>query len=214
MAARVSRLHHWEINPGLPTDTTLNYDLRSTSFRGDLSFLRRYPVQASAGVLYQRFEARSPFVLYPLGSDKDFVGFNARLWGYMGRFSPSIGSERDFIPIKTTDAGTGARVLVPGGVTNADLGLRWDWSARGTASGSFTRSFYTDQNQRSSLGGTVGYRVRRAQPRLALDYGLAWSDFSKTSTSYFTPLQSVRHAAPSCNRATSRTSARTRGRST
>lgn len=195
LAARVSRLHLWEINPGLPTDTTLNYDLRSTAFRGDLSLLRCYPVQASAGVAYQRFETRNGTVLFPLGSDKDFVGFNARLWGYLGRLSPSVGATRDFIAIKTTDAGTGARVLVPGGVTNTDLGLRWDPNARVTASGTLGRSFYTDDNARTSLGGNVAYRFRRAQPRLAIDYGLTWSDFSKTSTSYFTPLQSVRHAA-------------------
>ena len=195
VAARVSRLHLWEINPGLPTDTTLNYDLRSTAFRGDLNFLRGYPVQASAGIAYQRFEARNATVLFPLGSDKDFVGFNARLWGYAGRLTPSVATTRDFIAIKTTDAGTGARVLVPGGVTNTDLGLRWDPSARVTASGTLGRSFYTDDNARTSLGGNGAYRIRRAQPRLALDYGLTWSDFSKTSTSYFTPLQSVRHAA-------------------
>ena len=195
MAARVSQLHLWEINPGLPTDTTLNYDLRSTAFRGDLNFLRSYPVQASAGIAYQRFEARNSTVLYPLGSDKDFVGFNARLWGYAGRLTPSAGATRDFIAIKTTDAATGARVLVPGGVTSTDLGLRWDPSARVTASGTLARSFYTDDNARTSVGGDAAYRFRRAAPRLAVDYGLTWSDFSKTSTSYFTPLQSVRHAA-------------------
>jgi tetratricopeptide (TPR) repeat protein len=195
VAARVSRLHLWEINPGLPTDTTLNYDLRSTAFRGDLSLLRRYPVQASAGIAYQRFEARNSTVLFPLGSDRDFVGFNARLWGYAGRLTPSVGATRDFIAIKTTDTGTGARVLVPGGVTNTDLGLRWDPNARVTASGSFAKSFYTDDNERTSVGGDVAYRFRRVEPRLAIDYGLTWSDFSKTSTSYFTPLQSVRHAA-------------------
>jgi tetratricopeptide (TPR) repeat protein len=194
-AARLSRLHLWEKNPGPPTDTTLNYDLKSTAFRGDLTFLRAYPVQASAGLSYQRFEARNPTVLFPLGSDKDFVGFNARLWGYAGRLTPSLGATRDFIAIKTTDPGTGARALVPGGVTNAEAGLRWDWNARVTASGTFGKSFYTDDNERTSLGGVLGYRFRRAQPRLSVDYGLTWSDFSKTSTSYFTPLQSVRHAA-------------------
>jgi len=193
-SGRVSRLHHWEVNPGLPTDTTLNYDLRSTGFRGDLSFLRGYPLQATAGMAYEKFEARSPFVLYPLGGDKDFFGFNARVWTYLGRFSPSVGATRDFIAIKTNDDRTGARVLVPGGVTNTDLGLRWDWNGRGSLSGTFTKSFYTDDNERSSLGGLMTYRIKRAQPRVALDYGLTWSDFTKTSASYFTPLESVRNA--------------------
>jgi tetratricopeptide (TPR) repeat protein len=195
VAARVSRLHHWEINPGLPTDTTLNYDLRSTGFRTDLSFLRGYPVQAAAGFNLQHFQSRSPLVLYPLGEEKDFFGFNARLWRYFGRFTPSVGAGRDFIAIKTSDEVTGARVLVPGGVTSADLGLKWDWDARGSVSGTFTKSFYTDDNERTQVAGLLGYRLRRAQPRVAADYGLTWSDFTRTSTSYFTPLQSVRHAA-------------------
>ncbi len=193
--ARVSRLHHWEKNPGLPTDTTLNYDLWSTGFRGGLNFLRHYPVQAAAGIDVQRFEARSPRVLFPLGTDETFFGFNARAWGYLGRFSPSAGAHREFIAIKTTDALTGARTLVPGGVTNTDLGLKWDWNGRGSASGSFSKAFYTDDNERTSVGGVLAYRLRRAQPRIAADYGLTWSDFTKTSTSYFTPLESVRHAA-------------------
>src|SRR2546427_183026 len=78
VAGRVSRLHHWEKSPGLPTDTTLNYDLRGTALRGDLSFLRGYPLQATAGVSYEKLEARNPLVLYPLGSDESFFGFNAR----------------------------------------------------------------------------------------------------------------------------------------
>jgi tetratricopeptide (TPR) repeat protein len=192
---RASRLHHWEKNPGLPTDTTLNYDLRSGGFRGDLSFLRRYPVQIAAGIAYQRFDARNPRVLYPLGSDDDFFGFNTRVWGYVGRFMPSVGVRRDFIAIKTTDPGTGSRVLVPGGATTGDLGLRWDWSGRGSLSGSFSRASYTDSNERTSLGGILACRVAGPKPRLTLDYGLTWSDFSKTSPSYFTPLESVRHAA-------------------
>jgi hypothetical protein len=86
-------------------------------------------------------------------------------------------------------------MLDPGGVTSADAALRWDGSGRVSASGTFTKAFYTDDNERQSLGGQVGYRLRRAQPRVSADYGLAWSDFVKTSTSYFTPLESVRHAA-------------------
>ncbi len=195
VSGRASRLHHWEKNPGPPTDTTLNYDLWSSGFRGDVSFLRRYPVQAAAGIDYRRFEARSPRVLFPLGGDESFFGFNARVWGYAGRLTPSAGAGREFIPIKTTDAVTGARVLVPGGVTSTDVGLRWDWSGRASASGSFSKAFYTDDNERTRAGGVLTYRLRHAQPRLAADYGLTWSDFSKTSASYFTPLESVRHAA-------------------
>jgi hypothetical protein len=32
-------------------------------------------------------------------------------------------------------------------------------------------------------------------PRFTVDYGATWSDFRKTSASYFTPLENVRHAA-------------------
>jgi tetratricopeptide (TPR) repeat protein len=195
LAVRATRLHHWEKNPGLPTDTTLNYDLNSTGFRGDVSYLRRYPLQIAAGVAYQRFEGRNPTVLFPLGSDDDFFGFNARVWGYAGRLTPSAGVRRDFIAIKETDAVTGVRTLVPGGMTSTDLGLRWDWNGRGSVNGAFSRASYTDDNDRTSVGGTVAYRLNTAQPRLTLDYGLTWSDFSKPSSSYFTPLESVRHAA-------------------
>ena len=191
---RGSRLHQWEKNPGNPPDTTLNYDLNSTGIRGDMSFLRRYPVQLAAGLAYQRFESRNPRVLYPLGQDDDFFGFHSRLWGYFGRFSPSLGVSRDFVAIKTVDA-TGGNVLVPGGVTDAGLDLRWDWSGRGHAEGSFSRATYTDDNERTRVAGSVGYRINARQPRLTLDYGLTWSDFSKPSPSYFTPLESVKHAA-------------------
>jgi len=194
LSLRASRLHHWEKNTGVPPDTTLNYDLNSTGIRGDASFLRRYPVQVSAGLAYQRFESRNPRVLYPLGSDDDFVGFDSRVWGYLGRFTPSVGVSRDYIAIKTTD-GTGANVLVPGGVTDAGLGLRWDWNGRGSATGSFSRATYTDDNDRTSVAGSLAYRINSRQPRLTLDYGLTWSDFSKPSASYFTPLESVKHAA-------------------
>jgi hypothetical protein len=152
-------------------------------------------VQIAAGAQYQRFESRNPTVLFPLGGDDDFFGFNTRVWGYLGRFSPSAGVRRDFVAIKENDAVTGARTLVPGGMTSADLGLRWDWNGRGSVNGAFARASYTDDNERTSVGGTVAYRVNTAQPRLTLDYGLAWSDFSKPSSSYFTPLESVRHAA-------------------
>ncbi|HZI89598.1 MAG TPA: hypothetical protein VFD83_04010, partial [Candidatus Polarisedimenticolia bacterium] len=153
------------------------------------------PVQAEAGIAYQRFEARNPQVLYPLGDDEDFFGFHARLGRYFGRLSPSVEARREFIAIKTTDEVTGARVLVPGGVTHAEGALRYDWNGRASVRGAFTKSFYTDDNERVSVGGLASYRLRRAQPRVAADYGLTWSDFIKPSASYFTPLESVRHAA-------------------
>ena len=80
-------------------------------------------------------------------------------------------------------------------MTNADLGLKWDWNGRGSLSGTFSKGFYTDDNQRTGVGGLVAYRLHRAQPRVAVDYGLNWSDFTKASASYFTPLESVKHAA-------------------
>ena len=195
LQVRASRLHHWEKNDDPPSAVTLNYDLNSTGVRGDMSFLRRYPVQLAGGIDYQRFESRNPLVLFPLGKDDDFFGFNSRVWGYVGRFSPSAGVRRDFIAIKTTDTVTGLPVLVPGGVTSGDLGLRWDWNGRGSLSGSFSKATFTDDNERTSAGGVVAYRVSGMDPRFTLDYGLTWSDFSKTSTSYFTPLESVRQAA-------------------
>ncbi len=193
--ARASRLHHWERNDGPPSSVNLNYDLNSSGISAGMTFLRRYPVQLAGGVEYRRFEARNPNVLFPLGKDDDFFGFHARLWRYVGRFTPSAGVRRDFIAIKTTDPGSGLPVLLPGGGTNADLGLRWDQSGRMNASGSFSKTYYTDDNQRTSLAGGAAYRLRRRVPKVTVDYGLTWADYTKRSASYFTPLESVRHAA-------------------
>ena len=195
IGVRASRLHHWERTDGPPSSINLNYDLNSTGFSGDVAFLRRYPVQLEGGIAYRRFEARNPSVLFPLGPDDDFFGYHARLWRYVGRFTPSAGVRRDFIAIKTTDPVSGLPVLVPGGGTNADLGLRWDGSGRVNASGSFSKTFYTDDNERTSAAGVLAYRLRGRVPRVTMDYGLTWADYQKTSSSYFTPLQSVRHAA-------------------
>jgi len=59
LSARLSRLHHWEINPGLPTDTTLNYEPPEHRIPHDLTFLRGYPVQAAAGFNAQHFQSRA-----------------------------------------------------------------------------------------------------------------------------------------------------------
>lgn len=195
LVGRASRLHLWERSPGLPTDTTLNYDLKSSVFSGDLSLTRYYPIQLSAGLSVQRLEARSGRVLFPLREDDDFVGFNSRVWGYIGRVTPSLSVRHDFIAIKETSSTTGARTLVPGGVTNAEGTLRWDWNGHGSVTGLFSKGTYTDDNDRSTVSGTVAYRVNHGQPRLTLDYGLAWSDFARGSSSYFTPLQGVKHSA-------------------
>jgi hypothetical protein len=102
---------------------------------------------------------------------------------------------REFIAIKETDAATGARALVPGGVTDVEGTLRWDWNGHGYLRGLVSRGTYTDDNDRSTVGGTVAYRVNHGQPRFTFDYGLSWSDFDRRSTSYFTPLQAVKHTA-------------------
>jgi len=193
LVARASRMHRWEKNSGAPTDTTLDYDLQSTGISGELSLLRYYPIQLSAGLSYMRFEGRNPRALYPLRGDDDFQGFTSRAWGYIGRVTPSLSVRRDFIPIKETDPATGARTLVPGGVTNAELSTTWNWNAQGSATGSFSKGAYSDDNDRSTLAGAAAYRIHLGQPRVALDYGLAWSDFAWASSSYFTPLESVRH---------------------
>jgi len=74
-------------------------------------------------------------------------------------------------------------------------GVEVDWNGRGSLSGNFTKSFYHRRQREDERGRPPGYRLRRAQPRVAADYGLTWSDFTKGSTSYFTPLGSIRHAA-------------------
>ena len=79
--------------------------------------------------------------------------------------------------------------------TALDGAVAWQWSARGHASAGFEQGDYSDGNARTM--GRIGssYRVRIARPVVALDYAFAYTDFDSTSTSYFTPLSSTRHAA-------------------
>ena len=195
LSARASRLHHWEKNAGGPSSTTLNYDLWSSGAQAALSFLRYYPVQITAGIEARRFEARSPNVLFPLGQDDDFFGFNTRVWGYAGRFTPSLAVHRDFLPIKRSPPDVPSDVVVPGGTTAGDLSLRWDWDGRGNLTGTFTKATYTDDNERTALGAEAAYRIRTPRPQLTLSLGSAHTDFSKPSPSYFTPLESWKHTA-------------------
>ena len=192
--ARLSQTHLWEKNSAPATDTTLNYDLNGTAFRADLSFLRKYPLQIAGGISYARYESRNERALFPLRADDDFFGFNARAWGYYGRVTPSLSVRRDFVPIKEIDPSTGARTLVPGGAFDAELAATWDWNAHGSFRGAISNGLYTDDNDRSTISGKVAYRARLARPKVTLDYALRWSDFARASASYFTPLNSVRHA--------------------
>jgi tetratricopeptide (TPR) repeat protein len=193
VSARASRLHQYELARFGSYDS-LNYDLRSTVLDGDLSLLRIYPVQLTAGATAARLERRSGHVRFPLGSDDDFFGARSRLWAYLGRFTPSAGIRRELLPIKITDATTGARRIDPGGVTNADGSLAWNVNARASLTGGFAKGFYSDDNERSTASLGAAYRVLARQPGVTLDYGWSWTDFSFRSPSYFTPLNSVKHA--------------------
>lgn len=193
LAARGGRLVQFERNGSTaPGDTALNYDLRMTVLRADASFLRGYPVQFAAGAETRRMDARSARVLYPLRGDDRFFGWNARLWWFGGRFTPSFAARRDYLAIKST---AGPREIRSGDQTTTDASLAWQWNARGTATATVAKGFYSDDNERTTWDGAVAYRVRTRVPHVTLDYDLAASDYLKTSTSYFTPLSSVRHAA-------------------
>lgn len=175
-------------------DTTLNYDLDSRSLRLDASFLRGYPLQFSAGGEWRKFDTRSSKVLYPRIGGDAFTGWNARAWGYAGRWTPSLTARRTFLALKEWHAPTGALRFEPGHLTDVEGALGYQWNARGTASISATRGESSDDNRRWRAGGTLGYRVHIGRPSLRFDYGLAFADWDRRSPSYFTPLASTRHA--------------------
>jgi tetratricopeptide (TPR) repeat protein len=187
--AQASRLRLWERRSALPSDTTLNYDLRASVFQGDASLLRYYPIQLSVGATYERLEARSGQVLYPLRSDTDFLGVRGRVWGYWGRVTPSASVSREFLPIKDRTT----RSLLPGGVTNAELALGWQGSPRWWANAAVSRGLYSDENRRSGARAGLAYRMHLGRPRVALDYAWSYTDWDSASASYFTPLASVKH---------------------
>lgn len=196
VGARVARTQLFERNTRTaPGDTTINYDLTSRSLRLDASFLRGYPIQASAGLEWRGFDARSAKGLYPLTDDDVFTGWNARVWGYAGRFTPSVTARRTFLAIKGWNAGTGLLRFEPGDLTDFEGSLAWQGGARGTASIFGTTGETSDDNGRWRAGGNVGYRIRLGRPAVRLDYGLTCADWDRRSPSYFTPLASTRHAA-------------------
>ena len=196
LAYRVARTQLFERNTRpAPGDTTLNYDLETYSLRLDATFLRGYPVQAAVGGEFRMFDPRSEKVLYPLTDDDAFTGWNARVWGYAGRFTPGLVARRTFLAIKDWQASTGSNRILPGHLTDLEGTLGWQWNARGTASLFGTKGETSDDNQRWLTGGTVAYRVRVGRPDVRLDYGLRFGDWDRRSSSYFTPLASTRHAA-------------------
>ena len=196
LSYRVARTQLFERNTRpAPDDTTLNYDLENWSLRLDANFLRGYPVQAALGGEWRTFDARSEKVLYPLGDNDAFTGWNARVWGYAGRFTPGLVARRTFLAIKGWQASSGANRFEPGHLTDLEGTLGWQWNARGSASFFGTRGETSDDNRRWRTGGTVAYRVRVGRPNVRLDYALTFADWDRRSSSYFTPLASTRHAA-------------------
>jgi Flp pilus assembly protein TadD len=195
LGVRAGRYRLWERRAALPSDTTLNYDLRASILSGDLSFLRAYSLQLAAGATVERLEPRSTHVLYPLGGDRTFVGARGRLWGYWGRLTPSVSAAREFLPLKGQDPTTGSRRLEPGGVTAGEFALDWQIDHRWSADAAASRGFYSDENRRTTLGAGGRYCARLARPRVALDYAWSYTDFDSPSQSYFTPLASAKHTA-------------------
>ncbi len=193
VTARGSWLVAFEDNgASAPGDTALNYDLRATVLRADVSFLRGYPLQFAAGVEHRTLDQGSARVLYPLAGDDDFFGWNARVWWHAGRFTPSLSAGREYLPMKSV---SGARRVLAGDQTTTEAALDWQWNARGTARLSAAHGSYSDDNARTAFGGGAAYKLRLPSPSLTIAYGVSFRDFDEVSTSYFTPLQSARHAA-------------------
>jgi len=195
IGVRVARTRLFERNTRTAVgDTTLDYDLTSRSLKADASILRGYPLQASVGVDWRRFDSRSGKVLYPLAGGDAFTGWSARIWGYAGRITPSLTARRTFVALKGSDTSTGALQFEPGRVTDLEGSLAWQWNARGTASIFAARGEISDGNRRRRSGGGLAYRLRSGTPRWTIDYAVSFSDWDFRSPSYFTPLASTRHA--------------------
>jgi tetratricopeptide (TPR) repeat protein len=169
----------------------LAYDIDMRVVRADLAVLRAYPFQLSGGLESRALKAGLAGAVYPLLGTDDFVGWNVRTWSFLGRFTPSAGVWRDFLPIKRT----GPNELVAGGQTIGEGRLAWQWSGRGSVDAGVQRGRYTDGNRRLTLQVGSEYRVRGRTPIATVDYRVSTSDFDRTSASYFTPLGSVRQAA-------------------
>ncbi len=195
VGARVARTRLFERNTRpAPGDTTLNYDLESRSLRLDASFLRGYPIQASVAGEWRSFDATSAKVLYPRNGGAAFTGWNARVWGFAGRWTPGITARRTFLALKEWHAPTATLRFEPGHLTDVEGTLGYQWNARGTVSLAATRGETSDDNRRWRSGGTVAYRVHIGRPSVRLDYGLTFADWDRRSPSYFTPLASTRQA--------------------
>jgi hypothetical protein len=144
------------------------------------------------GAEHRTLDPGSARVLYPVAGDDDFFGWNARVWWHAGRFTPSLSAAREYLPIKSV---SGARRILAGDQTTTEAALAWQWNARGTARVNAAHGSYSDDNERTAFGGGAAYKIRLSSPSLTIDYGVSLRDWDKTSSSYFTPLQSVRHAA-------------------
>ncbi|HKQ56442.1 MAG TPA: tetratricopeptide repeat protein [Candidatus Eisenbacteria bacterium] len=169
----------------------LAYDLDMRQVRADLALLRAYPFQLSGGLESRTVKAGLSGAAYPLLGTGDFVGWKVQSWAFLGRFTPSAGAWRDFVPVKRT----GPNELVIGHQTVSEGKLAWQWSGRGSVDAGVQRGRYSDGNRRSTVQAGSEYRLRGRTPIATVDYRVGYSDFDQTSASYFTPLKSVRQAA-------------------
>lgn len=192
ITARASRLAQFERRLGPPiAGTTLNYDLDMTVLRADAALTRGYPFLLAGGIETRALEADASNVLYPLLGDDRFFGWNARAWVLAGRWTPSASARREYLPIKS-DAGTpqlraGRQTVVAGD-------LAYQWNARATLTAGAEHGAYSDGNERSAWRAGAAYRLRLAHPGVTADYNVSFTDFDSSSASYFTPLESTRHA--------------------
>ncbi|MGH7681071.1 MAG: tetratricopeptide repeat protein [Candidatus Eiseniibacteriota bacterium] len=171
-----------------------NYDLNSVDTRVGATFLRGYPWQASVGAEYQTFETRGDTALYPLIGDDTFFGWNARLWRFTGRMTPSFGFSRNYLAMKDT-LSSGLLVFDPGHVDDYEGALGYQWNSRFTSDLLASRGVYSDDNRRFTAAGGAAYKARTGLPTITFDGRLTFQDWDFASPNYFTPLNSVRGAA-------------------
>ncbi len=170
-----------------------NYDLNSVDTRVGVTFLRGYPWQAALGIEYQTFESRGDTAVYPLIGDDTFFGYNARLWRFMGRWTPRGSVARNYVPLKDS-LSTGALAFEPGHVDDYEAGLAWQGNGRVTADGLVSRGLYSDDNAHWMVAGGAAYKVKTRFPSITFDGRVTYRDWDFESPDYFTPLNSVRGA--------------------
>jgi len=101
-----------------------------TAIRADVSYLRNYPFQVTAGLEARWLDAASPNVIYPLDTGEDtFVGWGTHAWWYRGRWTPGSPAQ----PLLHSDQGDDRNAAARGRLS--DGACLESWATSGTHAG-------------------------------------------------------------------------------